>query len=248
MARDKEEEKSEVSAFLNSMFGRVCEVALVFALPIILIQFAAPYAADNLVAIQGVLWIANVLMLLLVWQGLRLRGEGWAHFGLRFGRTSRQSVARAVLLSFAVFVGGLTAYLIGGWVAQLWPSVPAEADLSRYDFLQGNLPMLLLSLLGVYVVSSFGEEVVYRGFLINRIAELKRNGHHMQVFALLGSSLLFGLAHWDWGLAGVVQTGFFGLGLGIAYLLVGRNLWINVLPHGYMDTILLVALYRAAPG
>ena len=243
----QEEETSAVGAFLNSTFGRVCELALIFVLPIILIQFAAPYAGDNLVAIQGVIWIANVLMLLLVWQGLRLRGEGWAHFGLRFGRPSRQSVVRAVLLSFAVFVGGLVAYLIGGGVAQLLPSVPAEADLSGYDFLQGNLPMLLLSLLGVYIVSSFGEEVVYRGFLINRIAELKPNGRHMQVIALLGSSVLFGLAHWGWGLAGVVQTGFMGLGLGIAYLLVGRNLWINVLAHVYMDTILLVPLYLAAP-
>ena len=139
------------------------------------------------------------------------------------------------------------AYLIGGGVAQLLPSVPAEADLSGYDFLKGNLPMLLLSLLGVYIVSSFGEEVVYRGFLINRITELKPDGRHMRVIALLGSSVLFGLAHWGWGLAGVVQTGFMGLGLGIAYLLVGRNLWINVLAHVYMDTILLVPLYLAAP-
>ena len=71
-----------MGAFLKSTFGRVCELALIFVL--ILIQLAAPYAGDNLVAIQGVVWIANVLMLLLVWQGLRLRGEGWAHFGLRF--------------------------------------------------------------------------------------------------------------------------------------------------------------------
>jgi hypothetical protein len=96
----QEEATLVVGAFLNSTFGRVCELALlIFVLPIILIQFAAPYAGDNLVAIQGVVWIANVLMLLLVWQGLRLRGEGWAHFGLRFGRPSRQSVVRAVLLS-----------------------------------------------------------------------------------------------------------------------------------------------------
>ena len=30
-------------------------------------------------------------------------------------------------------------------------------------------------------------------------------------------------------------------------LMVGRNLWINVLAHVYMDTILLVPLYLAAP-
>ena len=44
--------------------------------------------------------------------------------------------------------------------------------MSSYEYLQGNLPMLLLSLAGVYIVSSFGEEVLYRGFLINRLAEI----------------------------------------------------------------------------
>ena len=116
----QEEKTSAVGAFLNSTFGRVCELALIFVLPIILIQLAAPYAGDNLVAIQGVLWIANVLMLLLVWQGLRMRGEGWARFGLRFGRPSRQSVVRAVLLSFAVFIGGTRYLLDSGSPYMLW--------------------------------------------------------------------------------------------------------------------------------
>jgi len=45
---------------------------------------------------------------------------------------------------------------------------PQSADMSEYDFLQGNLPILILSLMGVLIVSSFGEEVIYRAFLINK--------------------------------------------------------------------------------
>ena len=45
------------------------------------------------------------------------------------------------------------------------------------------------------------------------------------------SSLVFGLIHYTWGAAGVVQTTFMGLALAVSYLLVRRNLWIPVLAH-----------------
>lgn len=57
--------------------------------------------------------------------------------------------------------------MVGSIVAANLMTIPEGADMSGYNYLQGNLPMLLLALAGVYVVSSFGEEVIYRGFLIN---------------------------------------------------------------------------------
>ena len=63
--------------------------------------------------------------------------------------------------------------------------------------------------------------------------------------AIIVSSVVFGLIHFTWGPAGVVQTGFMGLALGISYLVVGRNLWVLVLAHFYMDAILMVQMYLA---
>ena len=119
--------------------------------------------------------------------------------------------------------------------------------MSEYNYLAGNLPMLLLSLVGVYIVSSFGEEVIYRGFLITRIEELRPGSRHIRKIAVVISAVVFGFAHYTWGPAGIVQTTFMGLALGIAYLAVGRNLWINVLAHAFADTILLVQQYLATP-
>jgi membrane protease YdiL (CAAX protease family) len=34
-----------------------------------------------------------------------------------------------------------------------------------------------------------------------------------------------------------------GLIFAVAYVKLGRNLWINILAHGYMDTILLLQLF-----
>ena len=41
------------------------------------------------------------------------------------------------------------------------------------------------------------------------------------------------------------QTGFMGLVLGICYIKLKKRLWILILAHAYMDTILMVQLYLA---
>lgn len=67
------------------------------------------------------------------------------------------------------------AFIIGSIAMANITGIPeGSADMSGYAFLKDNLGMLFLSLLGVYIVSSFGEEVIYRGFLINRISEIGR--------------------------------------------------------------------------
>ena len=97
----------------------------------------------------------------------------------------------------------------------------------------------------VYIVSSFGEEVIYRAFLINRIEQSMERNSSSRWVAVGISAVIFGLVHYEWGAIGVVQTGFMGLALGLCYLLLRRNLWILILAHAYLDTILLLQVYFA---
>ncbi len=106
--------------------------------------------------------------------------------------------------------------------------------------------MLLLTLGGVYIVSSFGEEVTYRAFLINRICQLGLDEKKGRIIAVILSSIVFGLVHYSWGPMGMVQTGFMGLSLGICYIKLKKRLWILILAHGYMDTLLMVQMYLAS--
>ena len=39
---------------------------------------------------------------------------------------------------------------------------------------------------------------------------------------------------------------FVGLALGVSYLVVGRNLWVMILAHVYLDTSLFLQIYFAA--
>lgn len=221
----------------------IAEIAIVVIVALLVIGVGWWIVGDGMLARQLVIWVANVMMLVTVWLGLRARNQNWTHFGLAFTRVNRRAVLRAVAQSIVVFLAALFAFVAGAVAMAMIVGRPTPADMSGYEYLQGNLPMLLLALAGVYVVSSFGEEAIYRGFLMTRIAEMGGGGKTAWRVAAIVSALVFGLIHFGWGPAGIVQTTLMGLALAAAYLIVGRNLWVLILAHAYLDTILLVQLY-----
>jgi len=56
-------------------------------------------------------------------------------------------------------------------------------------------------------------------------------------------SILFGYGHYYKGTSGVIDSGVAGLILGSAYLLSGRNLWVPILAHGFIDTFGVIAAF-----
>lgn len=224
------------------------EILLVLLVAFIIVSVGWRLVGVDAFARQAVVWIANVAMLVTIWIGLRVRGQSWDHVGLGFRFGGRRALVRTALQSIAILIAALAAFVAGSVASMNFATTPEGADMSGYDYLHGNLPMLLLALSAVYVVSSVGEEVIYRGFLMTRLAEMGSGTRAAWGIALVISAVVFGLAHFDWGLVGIVQTSFMGLALAASYLLVKRNLWALVLAHAYIDTLLLVQMYLGATG
>jgi len=215
------------------------ELISVFLPAVIIVLIGLSVAGENPIIFQSFVWIANLVMIGVVWVGLRLRGQDWSHFGL-----SKKFISlRSLLISFLVFIGGLAGFMLGSVIMANITGIPESADLSGYNYIEGNLPMLIAALLAVFIASSFGEEVIYRGFLITRISEMGGNNKTWIRLAVLISSIVFGLIHFEWGPMGMVQTGFMGLAFGVAFLLTKRNLWTLIMAHFYMDAILMVQMY-----
>jgi membrane protease YdiL (CAAX protease family) len=229
----------------NSLF-KIGEILVLFILVAVFIRLVLPLVGDHPVLKQVVIWMANILMLIYVWIGAKLRGERWSDFGLNFDSISRKGVFKGFLLSLFVFVLAVAGFVIGSIVMANITGIPESANMGGYDYLKDNIGMLLLTLAGVYVVSSFGEEVIYRAFLINRISELGHGSKKAIIIAVILSSIIFGLVHYEWGPMGIVQTGFMGLALGICYIKLKKQLWILIFAHAYMDTILMVQMYLAS--
>lgn len=103
--------------------------------------------------------------------------------------------------------------------------------------------MLVFWLLLSWLLGAFGEELAYRGYIINRISDLLPQRAAAPSIAILGSGLLFGVSHTSQGLSGVISNFLGGLVYGILYVLAGWNLWVPILAHGLEDTIGFILIY-----
>jgi membrane protease YdiL (CAAX protease family) len=224
----------------------LCEILLVFLPALVFINIMSSWVGEDPLRSTGVIWGAYVLMFAIVWTGMKVRGKSWKDFGLTFKRVSLNEGLRIFGLSLLVFIIASLAFLIGPILMANFTEIQQNADFSKYDFLKDNLGGLLLSLASVYIVSSFGEEVIFRAFLINRISELINGTKYSSVIAVILSSIFFGLIHYQWGPMGMFQTGCMGLTMGIFYVKLKKRLWILILAHAYMDTLLLVQIYLAS--
>ena len=200
----------------NRLF-KIGEILLVFIAAFAFIGLTKPMVGEDPILKQAIVWFANILMLIIVWGGLKLRGESWKGFGLGIKSFTWREGLKFFLLTLFVAVLAIAGFIIGSIVMANITGIPENANMEGYDYLKDNVGMLLLTLGGVYIVSSFGEEVIYRAFLINRITELGQGKKIATIIAVILSSIIFGLVHFEWGPMGIVQTGFMGLALG--YLL-----------------------------
>ena len=105
------------------------------------------------------------------------------------------------------------AFLLGGMLALNLGLVQGPPDMSSYDYIKGNIGVFILVLMAVYIGSSLGEEIVFRGFLTTRLMKII-GGKWAGVWSVIISGVTFGLVHVAWGPMGMIQTTFMGGRLG----------------------------------
>ena len=228
---------------LTSKVAKLIEILLVFGVAILFVKLFKSNKVDELLYNQIIIWIANIIMLFVVYLGLKLRGESLSHFGFSFKKFNWKFGFITFLQSILVSVLSIAGFILGSIIMANITGIPEATDMTGYNYLKDNIGMLLLTLGGVYIVSSIGEEVIYRAFLINRISEFGSNSKNGKLAAVIISSIIFGFAHYSWGPMGIVQTGFMGLALGLSYLYLKKKIWVLIFAHAYMDTILMLQMY-----
>lgn len=175
---------------------------------------------------------------LAVWGILRLKGKDWKDLGFRVSVQWRQILGLAV--GGTILIHMLMSLVLKPVITQL---TEEPVDTSRFDIVRGDLVYLLIGLGVVWTVAAFGEEMVFRGYFLNRIADLFRNRYTGWTVGLVLSSVVFGLGHLYQGISGAILAGLFGVIFGLAYLFSGRNLWVPIFIHGFYDTSAFLILY-----
>jgi membrane protease YdiL (CAAX protease family) len=177
-------------------------------------------------------------LFLLAWISLRLRGVQWKQIGFVRYRTW------ATTLLFGIACGvSLELFDLFGKQPLLTRLLGKSPDLSSFTAVRGNLKFTLVMIALIWILAAFGEELVYRGYLMNRVADLGGGTRTARVVSLFLISALFGFSHYQQGLTGIIEEGSDGLILGLMYLVCRRNLAIPIVTHGVCDTIDIALLF-----
>ena len=116
-------------------------------------------------------------------------------------------------------------------------------DSSQFDLLRGNPLALLIGLLIVWTLAAFGEEMVFRGYIMHAFARPFKHKSIGWALAAFLTSILFGLGHSYQGITGVILTGVVGVLYALSFFLCERNLWVPILIHGLYDTSAFLIIY-----
>lgn len=171
------------------------------------------------------------LVLLCNWF-LRRNGERWADLGLRrLGRWWMVPLLVAggflLLIMASMFMMHLLLPAIGAQLPQVHRTSTLRAD--SWEYLFWAIPVSWGS-------AAFGEELLFRGFILNRIGQIIGSSRTSAIFVAVAlQAALFGSLHIYQGIGGVLMTGAAGLVIGLVWLAGGRNLWPCVLLHGLID-------------
>jgi membrane protease YdiL (CAAX protease family) len=203
--------------------------------------FTAVYIAD---------WKHHILLskvpylFLLGWLSLRLRGMRWRDVGLGLYKGWRRTLLIGMLSGVGIEM--MELFCTQPLLARLTGQMP---DLSAFDRVTGNVKWLMISLAFTWTLFAFGEELIFRGYLMNRIADLVGRTRSSWGVALVLASAIFGLSHFMQGITGVSENFIDGIILGALYLKCGRKLAVPVIAHGVTDTVdFLLIFFHQYPG
>lgn len=175
------------------------------------------------------------------WISLRARKLRWRDLGLKRFRNWKTTLALG--LAGGVFTEAtelfITQPLLVKWLGK-------QPDLEVFRDVTGNLQHALIYIVLSWTLAAFGEEMVYRGYLMNRVADLFNRTRTAWIISLIAVHVGFGLAHAYQGATGVIDEGLMGVLLALMYLATGCNLSVSIIAHGVGDTIdfLLIFLGR----
>lgn len=204
-------------------------------LPAELLLIVAIFWADE----QGWIPLSKTPFLLVVaWASMWLRGITWRAAGLLLPAHWRKLAAIGVAAGIAMWL--LEFFVTMPLLRRMlgyWP------DLTVFNDLVGSVKLLSIYLALNWVLAALGEEMVWRGYALPRVAQFCGSGLRAWIVALIVVNVAFGLAHLYQGPSGVIQATVGGVLLGVLYLVTGRNLVAPVLAHGISNSIDFTVMY-----
>ncbi len=188
------------------------------------------------------LFIPTIIILGMIVISLLIRRENMTALGFKKSKNALQMIG---MVLFSVIIWQLIQ--IGLTMPILNHLTGTTQDLSAFADLKGNLSQLSLYLILTWTLAAFGEEMVYRGYLQKRLSAVFGENTIGLILTIGISSLLFGVAHTEQGIIGVVVTTLDALFFSWLKMKYENNLWAAILAHGFSNSIGLIVFYFTGP-
>jgi membrane protease YdiL (CAAX protease family) len=230
---------------LKSVSMRTSAVDLLFVLLTLftiktaLLQFSSLWTYAGPISLLASLAVAT-------WR-LKRSNHSWSDVGF-IHDMSHLKLAGWTLLALVVTLigGGIAESVATSLISE--PSIDNEALTStmqdRFANVAGNIPVYLFWIAISWGIGGFVEELLFRGFLINRFESLFQRLPFAVIYGVLIQAAIFGQQHYYYqGMNGLIATGVIGLLSGIIYITCGRRLWPLILSHGLANTLGMTMLF-----
>lgn len=152
--------------------------------------------------------------------------------------TAKNLLVYAPLVAFSLFVF---------YVAVVVPSVElitgVPIDYSSMSQVKGDLPTAIVWLLIVWATAAFGEEIIFRGYLMRQFVKFFGDGKISLAINILIICGFFGYMHMQQGITGQIVAASTGSLLSIIFYLRKYDLWFIMMVHGVFNTLGILSFY-----
>ncbi len=164
------------------------------------------------------------------------QATGWSGLGLARPASWLRVAIEGALLAIAA---GVVLALVGGIVTAKF----GAPDLRPFMSMREHPAELAGWIAIAWTTAAFGEEIVFRGYLLPHMSPVRRLGRAGWAVGIVLSSALFGLAHSYQGPGGGIASGVVGAVFATGLVIGSRSLWRTIIAHGLFDTVSLILLF-----
>jgi len=178
-------------------------------------------------------------LVIIVANYIEYKGKPFAAIGLyRKNFNAKSLLILAPLTAFGLFVF---------YVAALVPAIEMltgiPIDISQLNHLKGDLPTTLIWLGVVWTTAAFGEEIIFRGYLMRQFIKFFGASKISIAINILLICGFFGYMHMQQGITGQVVAASTGALLSIIFYKRNYDLWFIIMVHGCFNTLGILSFY-----